>query len=158
MLGEQRDVVGALAQCRQADRNHVDPIVEILPELPVGDHLAEIAVGGRDDADVGLDLVGAPHPPELPFLQDPQDLHLQHRAHLADFVEEDRALVGDLDQALPVRVGAGERSAHVAEQLRIEQRLRQRPAVDRHERPLAARAIGRGSRAPPVPCPSPTRR
>ena len=64
--------------------------------------------------------------PELPLLQDAQDLHLQHRAHLADLVEEDRALVGDLDQALLVRVGAGERAAHVAEELRIEQRLGER--------------------------------
>ena len=35
----------------------------------------------------------------LPLLQHAQDLDLQHRAHLADLVEEDRPLVGDLDAA-----------------------------------------------------------
>ena len=37
--------------------------------------------------------------------------------------------------------GAGERAAHVAEELRLEQRLGDRAAVDRHERPRRAPAV-----------------
>ena len=60
---------------------------------------------------------------ELALLQHAQQLHLQRRAHRPDFVEEERAAVRLLEPALPVADGAGERAAHVAEQLRLEQRL-----------------------------------
>ena len=40
-----------------------------------------------------------------------------------------------------LRVGAGERAAHVAEQLGLEQRLRQRAAVERDERLLAPQRV-----------------
>ena len=59
--------------------------------------------------------------------------------HVADLVEKQRAAVGQLEAARAVRDGAGEGALLVAEQLRLEQRLRQRGAVDLDER-LAARA------------------
>ena len=46
--------------------------------------------------------------------------------------------VGDLELALARAVGVGERAALVAEQLALEQRLGDRAAVDRHERPARA--------------------
>ncbi|MFN8096101.1 MAG: hypothetical protein U0599_28455 [Vicinamibacteria bacterium] len=49
--------------------------------------------------------------------------------------------MGLLEQALLVGDGAGEGAAHVAEQLRLEEPLRDRPAVDRHERPLGPRTV-----------------
>ena len=61
--------------------------------------------------------------------------------HLADLVEEDGAALGDFDQPLLVRVGAGERAAHVAEQLGLEQRLRHGAAVDGDERMLAPQRV-----------------
>ena len=60
---------------------------------------------------------------------------------MPDFVEEQRALVRLLEPALPVADGAGERAAHVAEQLRLEQRLRNRAAVERDEPVRAPRAV-----------------
>ena len=45
-----------------------------------------------------------------------------------------RAAVGQLELALLLLAGAGERALLVAEQLRFEQRLGQRRAGDRHER------------------------
>ena len=88
-----------------------------------------------------FELFDAAEPAELPLLQHAQQLHLHHRRHLADFVEEQRALLGRLDQPLLVRAGAGERALHVAEQLRFEQRLGQRAAVERDERPIAPQRI-----------------
>ena len=49
--------------------------------------------------------------------------------------------LGDLEQPLLVAVGAGEGAAHVPEQLRLEQRLRHRAAVERHQRPLAPQRV-----------------
>ena len=53
---------------------------------------------------------------------------------------------------------AGERARLVAEQLGLEQALGQRGAVDRDERPVAARRRARGCSARPAPCRSRSRR
>ena len=50
-------------------------------------------------------------------------------AHVADFVEEQRAAVGLLEPADALLVGAGEGALLVSEQLRFEQVLLQRGAV-----------------------------
>ena len=47
--------------------------------------------------------------------------------------------VGRLEEALLVGDGAGERAAHVAEEVRLEEVGRERAGVDRHERPGGAR-------------------
>ena len=60
---------------------------------------------------------------------------------MPDFVEEQRALVRLLEPSLPVADGAGERAAHVAEELRLEQRFGNRAAVERDEPMRAARAV-----------------
>ena len=59
------------------------------------------------------------------------------RRHLADLVEEERAAVGLLEEALLVAQRAGEGAALVAEQLALEQVLGQRAAVDRQDALLA---------------------
>ena len=105
-----------------------------------------------DHADVDLDRVRVADALELALLEHAQQLRLQRRAHRPDLVEEERALVRLLEAALPGADRAGERAAHVAEQLGLEQRLRNRAAVDRDE------AVARGagccgeSRARRAPC------
>ena len=75
------------------------------------------------------------HPEEGPALQHPEQLHLGGRRDLADLVEEDGPGVGQLEPAQPPLGGAGEGALLVPEQLRLQQRLGQRGAVDRDERP-----------------------
>ena len=53
MVGEQEDVILAVAQRRQADGEHVDPVVQILAEGTGLDGLFQILVRGRDDTHVG---------------------------------------------------------------------------------------------------------
>jgi hypothetical protein len=50
-------------------------------------------------------------------LQHAQERDLRFLGQLGDLVEEQRAAVGALDQALAIVLGAGERAALVAEQL-----------------------------------------
>ena len=59
VIGDERHVVGALAQRRQHERNHVEAIEQIFAELPFAHQLRQVAIGGGDDADVGRDLFGA---------------------------------------------------------------------------------------------------
>ena len=69
-----------------------------------------------------------------PLLQRAQELHLEVERQLADLVEEERPLVGDLELARPRRDGAGERPLHVAEQLALDEVLGDGAAVDDDER------------------------
>ena len=97
----------------------------------------EVAVGRRDDPDVDLDALVAAELRELAVLQDVQELGLQRRLHLADFIEHQRAAVGLLELADARRRGAGERAAFVSEELALQQLGRQRRAIHLDERTVA---------------------
>ena len=142
VVEEQRDFVAALAQRRNLDVEHVEPVVQVGPELALFDPFGEVAVGGGDHADVGgrLDAIGA-DAPDLAVLEEAEHQRLHAQARLADFVEEDGAAVGELEQAGLVAVGAGEAAAHMTEQLRLEQRIGNRGAVERDQLDVAASAL-----------------
>ena len=79
---------------------------------------------------------------EAAILQHAQDLGLRVRAHGGDFVEEERAAVGDFEEALLGGDGGSERALDVAEERGLEQFRRHGAGVDGHERLVAARRIG----------------
>ena len=132
--------LGALAQRRQPDRERVDAVVEILAEARVADELIERPVGRRDQAEVHLDRGVAAEPLEAALLEHAQQLGLRDERHVADLVEEERAVVGELEAAGLAIVRAGERPFLVAEDFRLEQRVGQRRAVHRLEAVRAAAA------------------
>ena len=72
MLDQRRDVVLPLAQRRQLNGDHVQPVVEILAEPPFVREPAQIDVGRRDDADVDLDRLHAAEAHELALLHHAQ--------------------------------------------------------------------------------------
>ena len=127
VLDQRRDVLAAIAQRRHADRDHAEAEVEILAERALLDLLLEVLVGRGDDADVDLDRPRRSEALDFALLQHAQDLGLRLRAHVADFVEEDRAAVGLLELADLLLGRAGERALLVAEQLRLDQLLRESP-------------------------------
>ena len=154
-MHERADVFAALAQRRHVDVDDAQPVQQVFAELAVRHHVAQVAVGGGDDAHVhlGLHVVGADGL-HLAVLEKPQQQRLHAQAHLADFVEEERAAVRELQLARLVAVRAGEAALHVAEQLRFEQRLGEAGAVHRDEG-REARAertwISRATRSLPTP-------
>jgi len=86
-LDEHRDVLPAVAQRRDLDRDHGDEEVQILAELAGADLLLEAAVGGRQDPDINLELVAAAPPADLAVLERPRHLWLQVERQLADVLE-----------------------------------------------------------------------
>ena len=82
----------------------------------------------------------APTRRHLAELEHAQQLRLRRRRQAANLVEEQRAAVGELEQAGLAVAGAEEAAADVAEQLALEHRVVDRRAVDRDEPPLAPRA------------------
>ena len=88
------DVALPVAERRQIDRHDVEPVIEVFAEIPFADHLAQFAVGGRNQADIDLafgrvaDLL---HPLGL---QHAEQLALGFHAQVGHFVEEQRARDG----------------------------------------------------------------
>ena len=79
---------------------------------------------------------------ELALLQRAQQLHLHLDRDLADLVEEERPAVGELEAPRLAGHGARERAALVAEELALDELLRDGRAVDLDERlVLAARVL-----------------
>ena len=117
MPQQGQDVLAALAHRRQTQFQDLQPVVQIGPEPPLGHATLQVGVGRGDQADVGPPfgriadgLVGA-------VLQQAQQLGLQFQRQVADLVQEQGAAVRPGRQADPGRLGAGERAAHVAEEL-----------------------------------------
>ena len=137
MLGQQHDVVAALAQRRQLERHDVEPEVEVLAEPLGADQLGQLLVRGGQHADVGVNRLAAADADDRFFLEHAEQLRLAGEAHVADLVEEQRAAGGQLEFAGAGFVGIGERAFLVAEQLAFEQRFGERRAVDGDERMLA---------------------
>ena len=77
---------------------------------------------------------------KLAVLQDLQELGLQRWRHLADFIEQQRALVAQFELAGLGFVRPGKRSWLVAEQLALQQFAGHGGAIDLEE--CAVRAIG----------------
>ena len=116
------------------DRDHVQPIEEILAERLLRDRLDQIFVGRGDDPDVDSDGSGRPDAFELAVLEHAKKFYLQRQRKLADFIEEQRAVMRFFEQTFlvgpRVRIGA----LHVAEELVLDQVLRDRAAVLDDER------------------------
>src|SRR5205814_8736828 len=70
---------------------------------------------------------------DVSLLEHPQQLRLHGGRHLADLVEQDRATRGRFEQPALVMRRPGEGAATMAEELALEERLRQRRTVDGDE-------------------------
>ncbi len=138
-VDEHRDVLAALAQRRQADREHRQAVVEILTERVLAHLELQVAIGRGDHAHVDLARTRVADGHDLALLQHAQQLRLHAQRHLADLVEEDRAAARRLEEAAVILGRAGERAAAMAEQLALEQGLGHRGAVDRQEGLVGAR-------------------
>src|SRR5262249_30213457 len=75
----------------------------------------------------------------LAVLEDAQQLRLHGEAHLPDLVEEEDAAVRLVEATGARRERAGEGALLVSEELRFEERIRERRAVERDERAGGAR-------------------
>ena len=110
VLDQQRNIFAPVAQRRQIDVDDVQPVVKIFAEFLLFHHLAQIRIGGGQNPHIHLHDFVRTERRELLLLNHAQQLGLRLRPDRADFIEEDRALVGDLERALLVVNGAGERA------------------------------------------------
>ena len=99
----------------------------------LGDGLGQVAVCGRDHAEIHIDGLGPAQPGECLLLHHAQQIDLRLEADVSHLVEEDRTAVGKFEFSLPLVLRAGEGSPLVAEELAFHQALRQSGAVCRYQ-------------------------
>src|SRR5205085_2020503 len=119
-----------LAQGGYVNREDVDAVVEVVAEASVLNHRAQVSVRGGDDAHVNLYRARAADATNLALLQGAQQFRLHRNVELAYLVEEERALVRYLEEALLLGVRAGERALLVSEEFGFEKVLVDGGAVD----------------------------
>ena len=84
------DILAAVSQGGQVDRDDVEPVIEIGSKPPGGDLGLHVLVRGRDHPRPKCDRPGCADRKDLLALDGPKQLRLDRRGHLADLVEEDR--------------------------------------------------------------------
>ena len=116
-------------------------MVEISTEVARLDLLAQVAVGGGNDARPADTLLGFADALVLAIFQYSQQLGLEVECQFPDLVEEKRAVGGIFEIAGLLRYCTGESTSGVAKQGRFNQVGRDRRAIDRQEWPVTASGI-----------------
>ena len=130
-LGEPRQAAAVPAESRQ----------EIAPKLSVCDQGFEVPMGGRDHASVEGNGPRAAHGNDLALLEHPEQGGLRGERQIADFVEQERALMRGAQESGLVAMGARKRALHVAEQRAFHEVRRECAAVHGDERSRTSREL-----------------
>src|SRR5262245_25295508 len=123
------------------NRDSTQAVVEIFAKLALLDQQFQILVGRGEDADIGRNGFAATHALTRALFQDSQYFGLGGRLHIAHFIQEQSAAVALLELADAPLFGARERASFVPEQFALEQRFRNRRAIDSQERRFLAPAV-----------------
>ncbi len=127
-------------QRRNVEVHHLDPVHQILAEQSAGNSLGQIAIRGRDHAHVDVHArAGGTHSLNLAVLEEAEQDGLHLQAHFADFVQENGAVMRQLEAPWFVAIRTGEAASRVPEQFRFEQCVGECGAVHRDKGPSGAR-------------------
>src|SRR5262249_43092895 len=128
------------SQGRHPYREDVQSVEKVLAELPIRHRLPEVAICGRNHADVHSNGRASTRTFELTLLQDTQELHLDLGRNLAHLVQEDRAGMSQLEAPDATLIRPGERTLFVAKEFALHEPGGKGCAVHLDERLLLARA------------------
>src|SRR5262245_59409807 len=107
---------------------------QISTELLPPNHRVQIAIRGREDADVYRHILFVANRPHTVLLQYTQKLRLDRPVELSHFVEEENTSLRGANEPLAVALGARERAAAMTEQLAFHDARTERTAIDGDER------------------------
>ena len=152
MFRQRNNILRPLAQRRHAQLELAEAMKQILAEAAVLHCGFQILVGRGDDAHVNFDLAVPAQTVERLTVEHAQQFDLSLQLQFADFVEEQRSLVGQFEQPGLGRIGAAESAFFISEEFALDEILGKRRAVDVDPRPAAAmrRLVNRCARS--VPC------
>ena len=130
---QRRDIAGSRTERRQVNLEPGDPMVEVEPKRLRLDGLLHVGVRRRNEPHIHFQQLLATDAVNAAVLDSTQQAYLGLGRHVTQFIEEQRAAVGPLEDTRP-GVHAGGRAFFDAEQLGLKQVPRQRGTVDRDER------------------------
>src|ERR1700726_3031594 len=102
---------------------------EILTETSSGGFGGDVDIRGGDDAYIDAARAGRADTLELASFENTQELGLEFKGHVGDFVEEERAVVGELKAADAIDAGVGKSTFDVTEQLAFKDAFRKATGV-----------------------------
>src|SRR5258708_28977511 len=115
-----RNISFPFTERRQRKRENIQPVVQILSEFAVADHLPQVSIARRDDTNIDPRGTDAAYSLELAFLEHSKKLGLKLQRHVSNFVEEQRSTIGQRKTAHVRTNSAGESSALVSEEFAFQ--------------------------------------
>ncbi len=132
-IDDGEDIFLALAERGKEDGDDGEAVKEVLAELRRADGAFEVAIGSGDDADIGLDIANTAEAPDDLVIEDAEELGLEKRGQLANFIEEEGAAVGDFKETAFEAAGIGEGAFFVAEEFGLHEGFRDGGPIDGDE-------------------------
>ncbi len=136
---ENGQIGHALAQGREGNLEDVEAIEEIFAKIAFFESFVKVAIGGGDDADVDGDFIFSTQAAYARIFQNTQEFGLRAGGHFGEFVEEQRAVLGELETTGAAFERAREGAFLVAEELTLHERFRHGGTVDGDKRATATR-------------------
>ena len=87
-LGQGRNAICLLAESRYFDWDNIEPKVKVSTKLAFCGHLLKGSVSGGNNPDIDLEILHATEPLKSGCINDAQELGLQFRGCIADFIQE----------------------------------------------------------------------
>ena len=141
MVRQKRYVIASRPKRRSHDGYHVKTEEEVFAELSLLNEALQVLVRGRDHAHIHLDGLASAHALEFALLQCPEYLRLNAEAHIADLVQEERALVGHQELPVPCLHRPCECAPIAPEQLALNEFLGNGGTIHLDERALRSPAV-----------------
>src|SRR5439155_16972038 len=142
MQGQLGNVFTPFPQGRNPDVDDFEPVIQVFAEAALANELFEILMSGRDNAHVHLERLAGADALESLFLQHAEQLGLDFKRNIANFVQEEGAPIRQFESPNLVFMRARESSLDVAKQLAFQESRRQSGAMNFDESLVAPRAVG----------------
>ena len=129
-----RYVLLPFAKRRHLDAYDIKPEKQVFPESARLNLVLYDPIGGGDDTYVNGRVGNAAYPPYGLFLYEPQKLHLKLPRQFRHLVQKKRSAVRHLDEPRLIDHSPCKSPFYVSEEFALDEILRNRAAVYRHER------------------------
>ena len=141
VFGEQGQILHAFAQWWKDDVDHVQPVVQILPEFAVLHHGFQVSVGRGNDACRGMQGLRSADSFIGAFLKHAQQFGLQVQGQFTQFVQKQGTFCGKFKLAGLAPVGPGEAAFLMAKKFTFKKIFHDGGTVDGQEQAFAFRMM-----------------
>ena len=132
--GQRHDVLPAVLQRRNMERELVQPVEKVLPEPSLAYRLFQVLVGGRQQPDIRMHLLRSTDKSVALLLQGAQQLYLRLHIQVADLIQKQCPVLGGSEHAALVLHRSGKSPLLMPEQFRCGQFPWKGSAVHCYER------------------------